>query len=754
MISGSALTFEQSRWLDAAQRSAQYLLRQICPDGRFVYRRDASDPEWHGHGYNLLRHAGALLALAEAQPLLPAAACRGPLQRSLACLLRWLAPIPEHPEAWAAWSVPQTNDTVTEPQVKLGGTALALLALLKLRPLLSEQIPPALLMQLGEGLRWMQRADGSFRSKWIPSAGSNQPDWTSLFYPGQAALALIHLSREPDCGLAAHWQEAAHRGLQQLAASRHDLAISAVPLDHWALIAMGAWPHEPEPLLLTHTRQVAEAMLRRQQRQVSVPNQVGAFSGSGSSTTTATCLEGLQAAAPLLRHDPSLSKALELACQRGCEYLLRAQLRDGVWDGAMPALHGQRPTEVRIDYVQHALAAFLGQAQRATPPPELVPGGVAAALPPPRSEACGHLQLWLAESLELGLTFLLGCQQPDGSLRYQLPLDGSPPPAERHAVREAGGVWGLALFLHRQALQDAQRQALWTALDRCLEHLEANSCERWGRRWPVPPQASIGMLGTAALQGLALVEMLAQADCPQRPRRERLLQELLAFVLSCRLERGRFHARYNLATGAPERDPNPYYDGETLLLLARSARLLGLTEHWVPASQAGDAMDAAYAAEAIATRQPSPLCKGFYQWGSLAFHELHTLAPHESRWQQRTLALADWILNVHRVLERRRNTGYAFEGLITAWRLARQQADEPRSDALRRAVEQGLSRLAGWQVGSSLQQRALQEQHPLASAALGGVLSAPGDPLLRIDTTQHQMHALLLAERHLLRDLP
>ena len=744
MSRGTLCTVDQGRWLDAAQRSALYLLRQIGADGRFVYRRDASDPEWLGNGYNLLRHAGALLALAEAQPLFPPSACHGPLKRALACLLGWLAPIPEHPQAWAAWSRPQVNDTVAELQVKLGGTALTLLALLKLRALLPGKISSTLLEQLGESLLWMQRPDGSFRSKWIPSAGNHQPAWTSLFYPGQAVLALIHLSQEHDCRAPERWQAAAHRGLLHLASSRQELPIKDVPLDHWALIAQGAWPHPPEPLLLGHTRQVVEAMLQRQQRALQLPNRLGAFSSNGSSTTTATCVEGLQAAAPLLQADLPLHTALQQACERGADNLLRAQLRCGVWDGAMPALHSQRPMEVRIDYVQHGLAAFLGQAQATIPTPLL----------PPRREAFRHVRLWLAESLDLGLSFLLGCQQGDGSMRYLLPMDGSPVPMERHAVREAGGVWGLALFLHRQALQAEQRQALWAALDRCLDHLEANSGERWGRRWPVPPQASSGMLGTAALQGLALVEMLAQADCPQRPRREQLLQELLAFVLSCRCERGRFHARYQLATGAPERDPSPYYDGEALLLLARSTRLLGLTECWVPASQAGDAMDAAYAAEAIATRQPSALCKGFYQWGSLAFHELHTLAPHEPRWQQRTLALADWILNVHRVLERRRNTGYAFEGLITAWRLAREQGDAPRSEALRRAVEQGLARLASWQVGSSLQQRALQEQRPLASAALGGVLSAPGDPLLRIDTTQHQMHALLLAERHLLGDQP
>ncbi len=735
--------------LDAAQRSADYLIRQIRPDGRLIYRRDAADPAWRGSGYNLLRHAGALLALADALPLLDPATSRGALQKALERLLQWLEPIGESAEGWAAWSRPNSNDTVTEPQIKLGGTALALLALLRLQPFWPQLITTRRLEQLGHGLLWMQKHDGSFRSKWIPSAGEHQPTWTSLFYPGQAILALTHLSLHPSIASPERWQEAAHRGLLQLAEQRRDLPPDAIPLDHWILIAHGAWPHPLEPPLLAHVRQVVDAMLRRQQRRFAVPNLTGAFSSSGSSTTTATCLEGLQAAAPLLQHDLSLSSALHQACRRGSDYLLRAQLREGLWDGAMPSLQGRRPTEVRIDYVQHALAAFLGEAQRLMSQPA----------PAATSQARHHqLSRWLQESLDLGLNFLLGCQQEDGQMRYLLPLDGSPAPQDRHQVREAGGIWGRALYLHRPVegcpVRATQRQAIWVALEGGVTAMAATSRQRWGRRWPVPAQATSGMLGTAALHGLALVEMLAQPDCPDRWRFEQLLEELLAFVVSCRCDTGRFHARYDLHSGQPSRDPSPYYDGEALLLLARTARLLGRIEYRVPASQAGDAMYEAYAAAAINGRQRSDLCKGFYQWGSLAFHELQGLAPEENRWQQRTLAMADWILSVHEVLSRRRNTAYAFEGLITAWRLARLQGDDAQCTRLRRAVEQGLARLAGWQLGSSLQLQALQRQCPWAPAGLGGVLSAPDDPVLRIDTTQHQMHALLLAERHLLHDRP
>ncbi len=353
------------------------------------------------------------------------------------------------------------------------------------------------------------------------------------------------------------------------------------------------------------------------------------------------------------------------------------------------------------------------------------------------------------EALGLGLRFLLSCQQEDGGLSYEIPLAPGRAPDGRHQVREAGGVWGLALYLHRSNLPPRHREAVWVALERSLAWLQERSLCVRGLRWPIPPDASSGFLGTASLYGLALVEMLAQSDCPDPDGKRELLQELLAFLLSCRSARGRFHARYRLDDGTPFRDPSPYFDGESLLLLSRAARLPGFAPYALAASVAGDAMFEAYAQPALQRREVSDNCKGFYQWGSMAFTELYLFQPGESRWIERTLAMADWILDVHKVLNRQRNTGYAFEGLVSAYRLARFAGNAPATLKLRAAIETGLGRLCTWQLGSCVQCAQLQAVLPRNPRALGGVLGGLQDTLLRIDTTQHQMHALLLAERHL-----
>lgn len=739
----------------AASQAALYLRNQIQPSGFFVYRRDAARPEWSAKDYNLLRHAGSLYALSEAYALGDRAVGLHELLLSGTRLQTWLKPLPGLSGTLAAWSQPGINDTVAHEQVKLGGSALALLALTAVFRIDNGAIDITVLERLADGLLALQRGDGSFICKWIPEEGGPQKSWKSLFYPGEAAFALVRLSRCLPSTHSERWRKGAVSALVYLARLREGKALSGIPLDHWALIATGELLSDETPdgdiynQLRLHARQVVEAMLARQHTGFAQPGLHGAFSASGSTTTTATCLEGLLGVRSLFEDDLPMREALADACERGISYLLRSQLREGVWNGAMPSLLDPTPSEVRIDYVQHALSAFLAQLSWCSAEPDSLRAPVPLASKSPPSTPVGLTDEICNEALGLGLRFILACQLDDGGLTYEVPLAPAKPPTGRHQVREAGGVWGLALYLHRPSLSPQQREAVWASLERSLAWLQTHSACARGLRWPIPPDASSGYLGTAALYGLALVEMLAQPDCPRLDQKQELLQELLAFLMSCRSSRGQFHARYRLDDGSPFSDPSPYFDGESLLLLTRAARVLGLTPYAVPASVAGDAMFKAYAQQAVERQELSDTCKGFYQWGSMAFTELYLFQPGELRWLERTLAMSDWILDVHKVLGRKRNTGYAFEGLVSAYRLAHLAGSESTMLRLRTAIEAGLGRLCTWQLGSSVQSAQLQAVLPRNPLALGGVLGGPQDTLLRIDTTQHQMHALLLAERYL-----
>lgn len=110
------------------------------------------------------------------------------------------------------------------------------------------------------------------------------------------------------------------------------------------------------------------------------------------------------------------------------------------------------------------------------------------------------------------------------------------------------------------------------------------------------------------------------------------------------------------------------------------------------------------------------------------------------------------MIDVHQVLSRRRNTSYAMEGLACAYRLAELGDDEVSARKLRAALQTGLLKLTSWQVGGPLPSAYLRAHPEYLADCRGGVLEADENPWLRIDITQHQMHAVILARRYVWQD--
>ncbi len=157
----------------------------------------------------------------------------------------------------------------------------------------------------------------------------------------------------------------------------------------------------------------------------------------------------------------------------------------------------------------------------------------------------------------------------------------------------------------------------------------------------------------------------------------------------------------------------------------------------------------AYVKGAVEQRRDDDETKGFYQWGSMAFLELF-----DTHWEatqpyaRRAVDLAHWMIDVHHVLQRRRNTAYAMEGIVCAHYLASQIGDDVAANKFRHAIEQGLARLTTWQVGGPAPSAYLRGVSHYDPSCRGGVLGADENPWLRIDTTQHQLHAVILARRY------
>ena len=371
---------QAERNAEAARAAAGYLARSCDSNGRFAYLShlevagDSSEGE-----YNVLRHAGAIYALAQAwererQPLVRAALLRAS---------RYL--IERHLRGWPhrtglAAIVSLEDEEVGRECAKLGGAGLGLVALCAARRIEPALIELGRLRELGEFVLAAQRADGSFQSKRYLDDGS-WGRFQSLYYPGEAILGLLRLSAEDD---DPRWLEAAARGAAFLARSRADLRVDQLPHDHWLLIACAElWPRWgdldapplPQPVLRRHLDDLARVFLARQVEVEAEGIYLGAFDRSGSTCPAATRLEGLLAYASLPpSHEGPEPGPLRAGIERGLAFLRGAQLQaPPELRGALPKgwLRGQDPSgergEVRVDFTQHALSAFLGGALLAEP---------------------------------------------------------------------------------------------------------------------------------------------------------------------------------------------------------------------------------------------------------------------------------------------------------------------------------------------------------------------------------------------------
>jgi hypothetical protein len=178
------------------------------------------------------------------------------------------------------------------------------------------------------------------------------------------------------------WLNAAAKALGYLVRSR--AGRTSVEADHWALLATAKLQPRydstdqsvPLDALHEHTAQICESMLAERRRQQHELHSLlhGCFTDDGRTTPTATRLEGLLAAWEIVpSHERDLRARMLSASSEGIAFLLRARVASGEYAGAIPRAIRILPpghprntgsfnrlaTEVRIDYVQHALSAML-----------------------------------------------------------------------------------------------------------------------------------------------------------------------------------------------------------------------------------------------------------------------------------------------------------------------------------------------------------------------------------------------------------
>jgi len=355
----------------------------------------------------------------------------------------------------------------------------------------------------------------------------------------------------------------------------------------------------------------------------------------------------------------------------------------------------------------------------------------------------------LDRSLQLGRTFLLNSQTEAGNFNYEYDWREKTLSRDDNQVRQAGALWGLTL-IHN----DAPDPELESHIDRGIAFFASHQRSGPdGRSCVAYPGDRMGTTGTIALLALAHVDYLrALGQGSPEPKSRQLRNRLdgyLRYLLAARNEDGVFHGEFDPSSCTPSGEHSPYSDGEALLALTKAAKYLGRTDLVPLAIEVADAGYRLNVERALAEDSDSDTTKGFYQWSSMSFFELATSGwPGTQKYGTYVMDLADWMIHTHHTLWRTRNTAYAYEGIIHAYEIARERND-PRQSIYGCVIDVGLQRLTSWQVGGPIPADYLRGTQELDDPfAVGGIQNEARLPGLRIDVTQHQMHAVILARRY------
>lgn len=214
---------------------ADHLARQVQADGRFVYGHFPCFGREIGT-YNALRHASTTYAMAEAWGLLGGEALRAATERALHHLVHTLIVRRTLPDGRAAAFLVDTGG-----EIKLGGNAAALLALVQHAETTGSREHTALMTELAEGIVFMQDGhSGAFRHVLHADDLSLKEAFRIIYYDGEAAFSLCRLHAFDG---QARWLDRVEMAFAHFIDAHHWQAH-----DHWLAYAVNELTrHRPDP---------------------------------------------------------------------------------------------------------------------------------------------------------------------------------------------------------------------------------------------------------------------------------------------------------------------------------------------------------------------------------------------------------------------------------------------------------------------------------------------------------------------------
>lgn len=202
---------------ESAGDAVQWFARNQYADGTWLYEYDTNDDTDMG-GYNLVRHAGAVMGLYQA-------AAAG-LPDALESADRGMLWVRDHLVEHDDWTTLADNG-----HAPTGGAALLAAGLVERRDMTGDTANDELLLRLGRFMVAQTEADGAVIAQYSTTRFEPEVDSRSKYYTGEAYWALARLHRTfPDEGFGS----VADRIGNYLATARDDVEGYWPPIpDHW-----------------------------------------------------------------------------------------------------------------------------------------------------------------------------------------------------------------------------------------------------------------------------------------------------------------------------------------------------------------------------------------------------------------------------------------------------------------------------------------------------------------------------------------
>ncbi len=349
---------------ERAAMGARWLAGVARDDGSFLYIYYPEDDAYDAEDYNEVRHAGTTYSLFSAYGVTSEAS------------------VLEAAEGGAAYidasSVALSGDRgrafVYEDRMKLGGQALAVVALLERRRVLNDTSRDDLIDDLARAMIAMELPEqpGRYYQSYDHGTGSFSLEPDSDYYPGEALLAFTRLAQQyPDGPYLEH----ATRAARYLIYERDgDIpAARDVPRqDHWLTLALAElYRLDPRPDYRDVAYLQADAMTATQHGADDLSMRIGGseLQSPINYTSTATKAEALVAAWALARfsNDDAAEERYATAVGRNLQFQLRVQFtaeNTQLLPRPEGAIGGWGKDAVdpwiRIDFVQHNISGLLG----------------------------------------------------------------------------------------------------------------------------------------------------------------------------------------------------------------------------------------------------------------------------------------------------------------------------------------------------------------------------------------------------------